>query len=368
MTKIDLFDYELPKDLVAATPAERRDRSRLLVLDRTRGRTVHSTFAELPDFLREGDLVVLNNARVVPARLQARRETGGRVEVLLVRRAPDADSEHPWPTAGQFDEPPEGPWVAMLRASGSLREGEVLDLEDADAGIELLEDREGGYWHIAFRDAPPLRELMERGSLPLPPYIQRARRDRGMPERMPGTDPQRYQTVFASRPGAIAAPTAGLHFTSEVFERAEEKGVRFSPLTLLVGPGTFQPVRTDDIEDHEIDPEYYHLPAETAREVSEALDEDRRVIATGTTCCRVLEYVARHERWEEHSGWTDLFVHPPFKFRVLGGLITNFHLPRSTLLMLVSAFAGRERVMSAYREAVEEGYRFYSYGDAMFIC
>jgi len=368
MTEVDTFDYELPRDLVAATPADRRDASRMLVLDRAGESLYHATFGDLTRFLRGGDLVVLNDARVMPARLHAHRETGGEVETLLVRRAPNSKGVPPWPSGDDMKTPPREPWLAMLGASGTLREGEILEMKDADARIELLQDRGRGYWHIRFRGAPPMGKLLRDGSVPLPPYIQKARKDRGMRERMPEVDPQRYQTVFASRPGAVAAPTAGLHFTDEVFEEAREGGVRFATLTLLVGPGTFRPVRTEHVEDHELEPEYYHLPGETAEQVRQALEDGRRVIATGTTCCRVLEYVARREDWEEHSGWTDLFIHPPFDFRVLSGLITNFHLPRSTLLMLVSAFAGRERVLKAYREAVRREYRFYSYGDAMFIC
>jgi S-adenosylmethionine:tRNA ribosyltransferase-isomerase len=203
--------------------------------------------------------------------------------------------------------------------------------------------------------------------MPLPPYIRKARRRRGMTELKPELDRHRYQTVFARRPGAVAAPTAGLHFTRPLLERIETRGVSVQTLSLLVGPGTFRPVRTEQVEDHSLDAESYYLPQETAQAVSRALEEGQRVVATGTTCCRVLEYVVRNAQWEEHTGWTDLYIYPPFEFRVVNALITNFHLPRSTLLMLVSAFAGRNNVLAAYREAVQEGYRFYSYGDAMFL-
>jgi S-adenosylmethionine:tRNA ribosyltransferase-isomerase len=210
--------------------------------------------------------------------------------------------------------------------------------------------------------------LLERaGAVPLPPYVHRARRSRGLPEEMPELDRERYQTVYAREPGAVAAPTAGLHFTEALLERVREAGVEVRALSLLVGPGTFQPVRAERVCDHRLEAEFFRLPAETACAVSDALQQGRRVVATGTTACRVLEHVARHGPWQESSGWTDLFIYPPFEFKAVGALITNFHLPRSTLLMLVAAFAGRDKVLDAYREAVREGYRFYSYGDAMFI-
>ncbi|MFO7955695.1 MAG: tRNA preQ1(34) S-adenosylmethionine ribosyltransferase-isomerase QueA [Candidatus Brocadiia bacterium] len=351
MTEVDLFDYELPEQLVAAVPAERRSESRLMRLDRRTGALEHRRFSELPELLEPDDVLVLNNARVLPARLYARRETGGRVEVLLVRReeALRADTER---------------WWALLRSSGTLREDERLSVEDSDSTVRLLRAGRGGEWLV---EVERLKEALEGGRMPLPPYILRARRERGLPEEMPEVDQERYQTVFADEPGAVAAPTAGLHFTPELLREIHDKGVEVRMLSLLVGPGTFRPVRTKRLEDHELEAESFHLPAATALAVERALKEDRRVVATGTTCCRVLEYVARHGAWEEQSGWTDLYIYPPFEFKVVGGLITNFHLPRSTLLMLVSAFAGRERVLAAYREAVRREYRFYSYGDAMFI-
>ncbi len=344
MTRVSLFDYDLPEDLIAAVPAARRDESRLMVLDRASGATGHRRFFDLPELLRDGDLLVMNDARVLPARLNARRATGGAVELLLVR-----------PEDG------EGRWLAMLRSSGSLREGEVLAGEEGAPNVMLVEGRGEGYWLVEV--AGPLAG----GRLPLPPYIVRRRRRLGLPEQMPELDAERYQTVYARRDGAVAAPTAGLHFTDEVLARIRERGVQVRTLSLLVGPGTFRPVKCDEVEEHALDAEFYHLPAETAQAVRAALEEGRRVVATGTTSCRVLEHVARTGRFEEHEGWTDLFIYPPFEFRAVGALITNFHLPRSTLLMLVAAFAGRERVLAAYEQAVRDGYRFYSYGDAMFI-
>ena len=356
MTELSLFDYSLPDELVAVVPTERRDQSRLLCLDRRTGAVEHRSFSDVPELLRPGDVLVLNDARVVPARLEGRRATGGRVEVLLVR-----------PCGAEAGAEGEA-WLAMLHARSRLRAGEVVSIELAGAALGLLEPRGGGCWLVALR--PPgkrMQDVLQHGQMPLPPYVLRARRKRGLPQEQPELDRERYQTVYAHQPGAVAAPTAGLHFTWELLKQIGGRGVLVRPLTLLVGPGTFRPVRTDRVEDHVLEPERYWLPGDTARAVEEALREGRRVVATGTTCCRVLEHVARSGRWEQQEGWADLFIYPPFEFRVVGALITNFHLPRSTLLMLVCAFAGRERVLEAYRIAIERTYRFYSYGDAMFI-
>ena len=352
MTDVSLYDYELPESLIAATPAGRRDESRLLHLDRRTGAVSHRRFLDVPELLRPGDLLVLNDARVIPARLHARRSTGGRVEVLLVRP--------------MVDDKPDGPWVAMLKAGGKPQPGEALALEGADATLRLVEKRGSGYWAVQ-ADGAGIDELLATGQMPLPPYIVDARERRGMPASIPELDIERYQTVFARRPGAVAAPTAGLHFTDELLSSLRSGGVEVRTLSLLVGPGTFRPVKTHRVEDHRLEPERYHLPGETAWAIREALDSGRRIVATGTTVTRVLEYVARAGGWTGHSGWTDLYIRPPFEFQVVGALITNFHLPRSTLLMLVCALAGRVRVLSAYREAIQEGYRFYSYGDAMLV-
>ena len=352
MTRVSLFDYELPEDLIAAVPAERRDESRLMALDRRSGAVAHRRFFELPELLREGDLLVMNDARVLPARLSARRCTGGAVEVMLIRRE-DAGAA--------------GRWLAMLRSGGSLREGEVLDGEGGGPDVTLVESRGEGFWVVSFGGQEQTGAAPSGGRMPLPPYIVRSRRRLGLPEEMPELDGERYQTVYARRDGAVAAPTAGLHFTDELLARIGRRGVETRTLSLLVGPGTFRPVKCEEVEEHKLDAEFYHLPAATGQAVAAALREGRRVVATGTTTCRVLEHVARAGRWEEHEAWTDLFVYPPFEFRAVGALITNFYLPRSTLLMLVSAFAGRENVLAAYAEAVRERYRFYSYGDAMFV-
>ncbi|MHC4592386.1 MAG: tRNA preQ1(34) S-adenosylmethionine ribosyltransferase-isomerase QueA [Planctomycetota bacterium] len=359
MTKVDLFDYELPEELIAATPVERRDESRLLVLDRRGGRVAHSWFFELPELLRDGDLLVLNDALVIPARLHARRKSGGAVELLLVRPAGSASgTEAADPCL----------WQAVARSGGRLREGEALQLEGVAVEVTLVSEQQGGHWVVSLGGGRlSAKEILESGAMPLPPYVVRARRRLGLPAEMPELDTERYQTVFASTPGAVAAPTAGLHFTDALLERIQAQGVELRMISLLVGPGTFRPVRTENVEEHHLQAEYYGIPASTAAAVERALREGRRVVAVGTTTCRVLEEVARSGAWEQRSDWTDLFIYPPFEFRAVGGLITNFHLPRSTLLMLVAAFAGRENVLNAYRIAVEEGYRFYSYGDATFV-
>ncbi len=362
MTKVESFDYALPEELIAATPAQSRGESRLLELDRCTGRVSLRLFSELPELLRQDDLLVLNDVRVMPARIHARRTTGGAVELLLVRPEDGADA------SGTR-------WLAIARSSGHVRQGEALRLDAVDAQVVLVEELGAGRWVVSLGEGEKaLGDVWKAGRMPLPPYITRARRRQGLPAEMPDLDRERYQTVYARPPepfdrraGAVAAPTAGLHFTEELLERIARRGAEVRKLTLMIGPGTFQPVRTEDVEQHRLEAEYFELPGETAGAVQAALRAGRRVVATGTTTCRVLEYVARTERWEEQSGWTDLFIYPPFEFRAIGALITNFHLPRSTLLMLVCAFAGTENVLNAYRTAVEEWFRFYSYGDAMFI-
>ncbi len=361
MSELALFDYDLPEELIAATPAGRRDESRLLCLERHTGAVAHRAFFDIVELLRPGDVLIVNDARVIPARLAARRATGARVEVLLVR--PREPSGIARPPSGE-----ELTWLALLRPAGVLRQGERLALERAQAAVHLIEKHEGGYWTIRIEGKGlRIEDVLRAGTMPLPPYVLKARRRRGMPPELPALDARRYQTVFARHPGAVAAPTAGLHFTRGLLRRIREAGVQVRALTLMVGPGTFRPVRTKRIEEHVMEPEPYHLPAGTASAVRGALAEGRRIVATGTTCCRALEHAARHAGWRAHSGWTDLFIYPPFEFKVVGALITNFHLPRSTLLMLVCALAGRRNALHAYRIAVEERYRFYSYGDAMFI-
>lgn len=339
---LDLYTYELPPAAIAQQPVEPRDGSRLLVLERSRRGLRHLHFRDLPDLLRPGDLLVLNDTRVIPARLFGRKVSGGgRAEVLLARDL----------GAGQ--------WEALLRASGRMRPGLAIDLGEGYR-LELLEPLEAPYWKVAALGPGPLMALMERaGHVPLPPYIRRPDNN---------SDRDRYQTVFARRPGAVAAPTAGLHFTPRLLEALDSKGIRKAWVTLHVGPGTFRPLRPADLERDKLHEEVFWLPAETARAVAETREARGRIVAVGTTTTRVLEACAvAAGRVDPGEGTTGFFIHPPYKPRVVDMLVTNFHLPRSSLLMLVAAFAGRERLLSAYAEALERGYRFYSYGDAMVI-
>jgi S-adenosylmethionine:tRNA ribosyltransferase-isomerase len=350
------FDYELPERLIAQEPAGRRDSSRLLVVERERREFTDTVFSNLPDFLSGGDLIVLNNTRVFPARLIGRRlrttprqdvVLGGRVEVFLVRRI----------------EPLL--WEALVRPGRSLLPGAKVEFARGKLAAEIVEWREAGRRIVRFESAGDFDEIIDRiGRTPLPPYIKRDDEDR--------LDAERYQTVFARERGAVAAPTAGLHFTAELLDRLRDRGVEIAEITLHVGYGTFQPVRAERVEDHRIEAEAYTIGEDAADLISRALKERRRIIAVGTTTTRALESRARSQEGcgrllAPGSATTDLFIYPGFDFRVVGGLVTNFHLPRSSLLMLVAAFAGRETILDAYRHAIENEYRFYSYGDAMLI-
>jgi S-adenosylmethionine:tRNA ribosyltransferase-isomerase len=332
------FDYELPPERIAQHAAPRGE-SRLLVLDRE-GPERHRRIRDLPRLLRPGDLLVLNDTRVIPARLFGRRPGGGRIELLLVERLGDRE------------------WDALARPGRRARPGTVLEL-DAGLTAEVMAKDESGRHRLRF-SAPIEPHLDRLGHVPLPPYIQRP----DAPE-----DRERYQTVFARRPGAIAAPTAGLHFTEELLEELAAAGIEIAWITLHVGIGTFKPVAADRVEDHRMDAERYEIPAATAAALRRARVRSGRVVAVGTTVVRTLEAAALTGGGEIQAGpgATDLFITPGFRFQVVDVLLTNFHLPRSTLLMLVSAFAGRERVLAAYAEAIREGYRFYSYGDAMLV-
>ena len=318
-----------------------RDASRLLVLDRRSGAVSHRRFADFPDLVSSGDVVILNDSRVIPARLLARRRGGGAAEVLLVTREPDGD------------------WRAMVRPGARIRAGARLGLGGDDA-VEVLATRPGGQRRV--RLAGPGGDaavIARRGQVPLPPYIRRE---------PVAADRERYQTVYAAEPGSVAAPTAGLHFTAAVLERLARGGVGVERLTLHVGPGTFRPVAAAEVERHHLDPEAYVLPEAAAQAVAAAHGAGRAVWAVGTTVTRVLEAcVDGAGAVRAGAGWTSLFIRPGHTFRACDRLLTNFHLPRSTLLMLVCAFAGRERVLAAYAEAIRQKYRFYSYGDAMVI-
>ena len=333
------FDYDLPTELIAAHPAA-RGASRLLVVD-TDGERSQRSFSDLPQLLRGGDLLVLNNTRVLAARLFAtKRQSGAKIDVLVTERLRHRT------------------WSALVKPAKRLRLGTTLDF---DAGLTAHVLRQGGDGSVDLRFSQPLEPLLEQiGHVPLPPYIQRADT---------AEDRRRYQTVFAKHPGAIAAPTAGLHFSCEILDELRQGGIEVVELTLHVGPGTFKPVRTRDVEEHPMHAERYSLGPRTARSIAAAQAASRRVIAVGTTVVRALESAALQGSGTVRSGAgrTRLFILPGFRFQVVDLLLTNFHLPRSTLFMLVCAFAGRASIRSAYREAIRSGYRFYSYGDAMLL-
>jgi S-adenosylmethionine:tRNA ribosyltransferase-isomerase len=336
--RLEDFDYDLPPGRIAARPAEPRDQSRLLVLPRREGAPSHARFCDLPRFLLPGDLLLLNDTRVIPARLFGRRESGGKVECLLAR---DRGG---------------GRWEALLRSGGRLRPGERIALASGRLCARLVSKAADGTWEVAIEPAEEVaRVLDEAGDVPLPPYLGRP------PER---EDRERYQTVYARVPGAVAAPTAGLHFTEAVFRALAARGVERAFVTLHVGPGTFRPIEAEDPRKHRMHAEPFEVPDATLAAIAAARARGGRIIACGTTAARTIETFARTGA---QKGETDLFISPGFEWRLTDGLITNFHLPRSTPLLLVAAFAGRRRVLDAYREAIIEGYRFYSYGDAMLI-
>ena len=346
------FDYHLPAKLIAQAPCERRDGSRLMVLNRRDGGVSHHIFRQLPKLLDEGDLLILNDTRVIPAKFLSRRKTGGKIEGLFLR------------------ELRLGSWEVMLKNARRCKRGERLDLIGLDGTeLRLRSGQGGGRWSV---DVLPATEainiLQDAGLTPLPPYI---RRDN---DSLESQDRERYQTVYASRPGAVAAPTAGLHFTEGVLAELGSRGIETASVTLHVGLGTFAPVKDENLQEHKMHREWYDLPAETSRKIHAARRSGRRIIAVGTTSVRVLETAAtRAGKASASGGWTDLFLYPPVDFRVTDALLTNFHLPRSTLLMLVAAFCspgktdGLEMILKAYDEAIRRGYRFYSYGDAMLI-
>jgi len=358
--KVADLDYDLPADRIAQTPVEPRDAARLMMVRRADAGIEHRTVTDLPGLLRRGDAMVVNQTRVLPARFTARRATGGRVDALFVRQEPS------------------GGWKLLLNGRGRLKVGDTLSVAPRHAAVEagwtmrLVERLARGMWLVDVAPADsPERVLARVGLAPLPPYI---RRDAAASERGDASacrdsmDRERYQTVFAVEPGAIAAPTAGLHFTPQLLDRLREDGVAIAGVTLHVGLGTFQPVEVEDLGDHPMHEEWYHLPAVTADLIERTRSRGGRVVAVGTTTVRVLETcidAAGHNRPGE--GWTRLLIQPPYEIRSVDMLLTNFHLPRSTLLALVCAFAGRELIMRAYSAAIAAGYRFYSYGDAMLI-
>ena len=335
------FYYDLPQELIAQTPLDRRDSSRLMVLDKQTGATQHLHFYDLPALLRPGDCLVLNDSRVLPARLLGHREpSGGAVEVLLLVDRGDKV------------------WECLVRPGKKLREGARLSFGDGLLTAEVLEVCEGGNRLIRFHYDGIFLELLERlGRMPLPPYIKAELQD-----------PERYQTVYSREVGSAAAPTAGLHFTKELLQQVQNMGVDLAYVTLHVGLGTFRPVKEEEITDHEMHAEFCTISQEAADTINAAKRRGGRIICVGTTSCRTIEsWAAEDGTLQASSGWTSIYIYPGYRFKVLDCLITNFHLPESTLVMLVSALAGREHILAAYEEAVRERYRFFSFGDAMFI-
>ncbi len=340
------FSYELPEALIAGYPSREREASRLLVVDRKTGELAHSVFAKLGNFLDPGDLLVLNQTKVFPARLRGTKESGGKVEVLLIER---------------FAENGRSLWIAMVDAAKKPAVGSRLGF-GADLAAEVIGDLGRGRFALEFHHQGDFDALLEAlGEPPLPHYVRRSREAEKL-------DRERYQTVYAAHFGAIAAPTAGFHFTPELFDRLRAKGIDHAPLTLHVGPGTFQPVRAEQVANHRMEGERYVVAAQSAEKINRAKQSGRRVVAVGSTTTRALEWIAREKgRIEADQGIARLYIRPGDRFRVIDALITNFHLPASTPLILVAAFAGLELVRRAYEEAIKMRYRFYSYGDAMLI-
>lgn len=335
------FDYELPTELIAQHPAEKRDHSRLLVMDKYTGAVEHHVFKDIVNYLHAGDVLVINNTKVIPARIFGTKEGGtAKIEVLLLKR----------------DEILPNTWEVLVHPGKRAKVGTVIDFGEGRLKGEVIENTSAGR-KITFHFDGIFEEILEDlGTMPLPPYIHEQLGDQ-----------TRYQTVYAKVDGSAAAPTAGLHFTKDLLALLKEKGVEIEEVLLHVGLGTFKPVNEEDIEDHEMHSEYYEISKETAERINQAKAEGRRIISVGTTSTRALESAARDGRLIAGSGWTNIFIYPGYKWQIVDGLITNFHLPKSTLMMLVSALSKRELILNAYQEAVAQKYRFFSFGDAMFI-
>lgn len=339
--KVTDFDYYLPKELIAQHPLEKRDESRLMIVDRKSGDIEHKVFKNIMEYLKEEDCLVLNNTRVLPARLIGEKEgTGGKMEFLLLKRI-DA-----------------GLWETLVKPGKRAKIGSRFVFGNGELKAQVKDIGEDGSRIVEFEYEGIFEEVLDKlGQMPLPPYITETLEDK-----------ERYQTVYSKESGSAAAPTAGLHFTEELLEKIKDKGIKIAFVTLHVGLGTFRPVKVDVIEEHHMHSEYYTMSKETAELINETKDKGGRIIAVGTTSCRTLETIADEKgRVREQSGWTDIFMYPGYEFKIVDALITNFHLPQSTLLMLVSAFSKREIIMRAYEEAVKEKYRFFSFGDAMFL-
>lgn len=335
------FDYELPEELIAQHPAAQRDHSRLLVMDKYTGTVEHRVFRDIVNYLHAGDVLVLNNTKVIPARIFGVKEGGSaKIEVLLLKRDDDLPNT----------------WEVLVHPGKRAKVGTVIDFGEGRLKGEVIANTSAGR-KVTFHFDGIFEEILEElGTMPLPPYIHEQLEDQN-----------RYQTVYAKVDGSAAAPTAGLHFTTELLETLRQNGVEIEEVLLHVGLGTFKPVSEEDIEDHEMHSEYYEISQETADRINKAKAEGRRIISVGTTSTRALESAAKDGRLQAGSGWTNIFIYPGYKWQIIDGLITNFHLPKSTLMMLVSALSTREHILAAYKEAVAQRYRFFSFGDAMFI-
>ena len=338
--KVSEFNYELPEELIAQTPIEKRDESRLMVLNRKQQTIEHKTFKNIIDYLEPGDVLVRNNTKVIPARLYGKKETGANVEFLLLYNIENDI------------------WECIVRPGNKLHVGTKVIFGEGLLKADILEIMPGGTRKVEFHYQGIFNEILDQiGLMPLPPYIHEELKQK-----------ERYQTVYAKYNGSAAAPTAGLHFTEELLEQLQKKGVEIANVTLHVGIGTFRPVKEETVEAHEMHSEHYYIKQEDADKINQAKKQGKRVIAVGTTSCRVLETIADENGYiQEAEGDTQIFIYPGYRFKILDGLITNFHLPQSTLLMLVSALAGKDYIMKAYEQAVKEKYRFFSFGDAMFI-
>lgn len=338
--EVSEFGYNLPEELIAQTPIEKRDTSRLMILDRKAQTIEHKVFKDILDYLNPGDVLVRNNTKVIPARLYGKKETGANVEFLLLNQIEN------------------DVWECIVRPGNKLHIGTKVIFGDDLLQGEILDTMLGGTRKVKFYYNGIFNEILDKiGLMPLPPYIHEELKEK-----------KRYQTVYAKHEGSAAAPTAGLHFTEELIEKIEKKGIKIANVTLHVGIGTFRPVKVEKIEEHKMHSEHFYIKKEDANIINNAKKENRRIIAVGTTSCRVLETVSDENGMvKEQEGDTNIFIYPGYKFKCIDGLITNFHLPESTLLMLVSALAGHDYIMSAYEEAVRQKYRFFSFGDAMFI-
>ena len=339
--KVEDFDYYLPEKLIAQTPLEKRDTSRLMVLDKTTGKIEHKHFYNIVDYLEEGDTLDLNDTKVLPARLIGEKEeTKAVIEILLLKNISGDD------------------WECLVKPARRIKVGTIVTFGSGELKAKCIKEEPEGIRHFTLIYDGILMEILEHlGTMPLPPYIHEKLKDQS-----------RYQTVYAKEIGSAAAPTAGLHFTKELLEQLTKKGVNIAYITLHVGLGTFRPVSVDKVEEHEMHSEYYQMTKETAELLKKTKENNKRIIAVGTTSTRTLETImTKYNEFTECSGWTNIFIYPGYKFKAIDALITNFHLPKSTLVMLVSALAGREKILNAYKTAVQEEYRFFSFGDAMLI-